>query len=309
MRYRSPVPDDTQVSAARLRELLDTLRTALARTSQVSPSALPLRNEQTGLVAFLDTVLAALARHSAASVVQAPAAHPTLCGPLERTLAAWRAQVARALGPAKAAVVRDLLAAAAPNFMDILDVADDENRHSAVIRWLLDPRCAPSIAGPALSALVRPLAQVDRWVGELRAALAADSVSVRREYTIAYEWAPEQPLDRIDLVISSPRFVLAIENKVRAREHDEQTRRYWDWLSRLPILHAGLFLSPSGSPPASEAFTPMSYLELLSCLLEGPVQAHPTQAEHLVLSGYVKALAADILLSELRVAVEGGPNQ
>jgi hypothetical protein len=103
----------------------------------------------------------------------------------------------------------------------------------------------------------------------MQRAIDTDSLSVHREYTIAYEWTDESRLDRIDIVISSPRFVLAVENKVWAREHGEQTRSYWDWLNRLTIRKAGLFLSPSGFPPASEAFKAVSYLELLSCFLEG----------------------------------------
>jgi hypothetical protein len=127
--------------------------------------------------------------------------------------------------------------------------------------------------------------------------------------------------------MSSPRFVLAVENKVLAREHGEQTRRYWDWLSKLaPVstnpgqdqstkpgqfqshlkfLSAGLFLSPSGFPPASGHFKALSYLELLSCFLED-LRATPTREEELVLSGYVKTLAAGILRSELRAISQGG---
>ena len=93
------------------------------------------------------------------------------------------------------------------------------------------------------------------------------------------------------------------------KEHGEQTRRYWDWLSRLPILRAGIFLSPSGFPPAADAFKALSYLELLSCLLEGPLHSTPAAGELLVLSGYVKSLATGILRSELRATSNGGPNQ
>jgi hypothetical protein len=144
------------------------------------------------------------------------------------------------------------------------------------------------------------------WVTEIRRAIDADSLSVHREYTIAYEWTDESRLDRIDIVISSPRFVLAVENKVWAREHSEQTRSYWDWLSRLPVRKAGIFLSPSGFPPASDAFKAVSYLELLACFLEGLLHSTPTREEQLVLSGYVKTLAAGILISELRAINQGG---
>jgi hypothetical protein len=44
----------------------------------------------------------------------------------------------------------------------------------------------------------------------------------------------------------------------------------------------------------------MSYLDLLPCILEGPLISTPTAAEKIVLESYVKTLAAGILRSELR---------
>jgi hypothetical protein len=294
-----------------LEELLDRLHVALEGTpfSLALPAA---RLESQGsLLEALRAVLEAVNRHSPGSIVPAPGLHSEFGDAVDAALRAWRKHVARALGQRKIAAAEKLLAGDAPDFMGILDVADDENRHSAALRWLLDPHCAPTIAGPALLALVARLDDPKRWAVEIRRAIDADALSVHREYTIAYEWTEESRLDRIDLVVSSPRFVLAIENKVRAKEHGEQTRRYWDWLSGLPLtlLRAGIFLSPSGFPPASDAFRALSYLELFSCLLEGPLHSTPALEEHLFLSGYTKNLAAGILRSELRAISDGGPNQ
>ncbi len=76
-----------------------------------------------------------------------------------------------------------------------------------------------------------------------------------------------------------------------AREHDDQTIAYWEWLAGHRVEHAALFLSPAGFPAASENFKPVSYLELLACLLEGPIRTKPAPAEELVLASYVKTLA------------------
>jgi len=53
---------------------------------------------------------------------------------------------------------------------------------------------------------------VDEWAAAVTAALRIDCVTVRREYTLGLEWQAFG-LDRIDLVISGPDFVIAIENK------------------------------------------------------------------------------------------------
>jgi hypothetical protein len=126
----------------------------------------------------------------------------------------------------KAEILKNLLGSTTPDFLSLLDLTDDENRHSAVLRWLLDPACAPTIAPSALIALTKRLDRSSDWAREIRAAFETRSIVVRREYTISREWTNENRLDRIDLVVSSRKFFLALENKVLAPEHDEQTRRY-----------------------------------------------------------------------------------
>jgi hypothetical protein len=204
------------------------------------------------------------------------------------------------LGPGKIAAVRRLLIHPVPDVLGLLGKTHDENLNSAVLGWLLDPRKAPSIALPALSRLVNWLADPDAWRQSFQEAIANDSLSVRTEYTIAREWTKEQRLDRIDIVVSGPRCVLAIENKIRAREHDAQTKSYWAWLEPLPLLRGGLFLSPSGLPPLSLGFRAISYLDLLSCLLEGPVRTAPAPCDEIVFASYVKTLSKGPLQSELR---------
>ena len=123
---------------------------------------------------------------------------------------------------------------------------------------------------------------------------------MRTEYTIAREWTAEDRLDRIDIVVSGPRCVLAIENKIRAREHDAQTESYWQWLEPLRLLRGGLFLSPGGLPALSPHFHAISYLELLSCLLEGTIGSKLTASEEILLASYVKTLSKGPLQPELR---------
>jgi hypothetical protein len=172
--------------------------------------------------------------------------------------------------------------------------------NSAMLAWLLDPRKAPGVALPALSCLVNRLGEPNAWRQRFQESIATDSLCVRTEYTIAREWTDEERLDRIDIVVSGPRYVLAIENKIRAREHDAQTESYWEWLEPLPLLRGGLFLSPSGFPALSPGFCSVSYLELLSCLLEGPASSSLPPGDEMLLASYVKTLSRGPLQPELR---------
>lgn len=226
---------------------------------------------------------------------------PELSSTLRGLQAALASRLERLLGPGKIDTLRQLLGQPVPDFLGLLGQTNHENLNSAVLRWLLDPREAPSIAPPALSRLVGWLNEPDSWRQSFQEAIANDSLCVRTEYTIAREWTEEQRLDRIDIVVSGPRCVLAIENKIWAREHDAQTESYWAWLEPLPLLRGGLFLSPAGLPPLSPGFRAISYLDLLSCLLEGPVRTQPSSREELVLASYVKTLSQGPLRPELRL--------
>jgi len=310
-----PQAGSLQVDSSDLRAFFDALRVALSSGRvALAPSIIA----DDGLLHALQRVLAAFDTRSRPaqtplSGLPAPHRSDNIIGPLRHTLEtirdAWLRRVRDTITREKAEVLKNLLGSTTPDFLGLLDLTDDENRHSAVLRWLLDPKCAPTIAPLALIAFTKRLDRSSDWAHEIRAALELGSIVVRREYTISREWTDEDRLDRIDLVVLSRKFFLAIENKVWAPEHDEQTRRYWEWMQSLKVLRAGILLSPSGFLPASEGFKSMSYLELLPCILEGLLVSTPTAAEKIVLESYVKTLAAGILRSELHAIQDWGEQQ
>jgi hypothetical protein len=209
------------------------------------------------------------------------------------------------LVPEKISVLRTLLRFPVPDFLGMFGLSMHENTHSCVLGWLLDPRTAPTIGPATLTALVARLEDREIWQGRIREATRRGTITVQRECPVAEEGTDEAHPGRVDLVVWGPDFVLAIENKVLAREHGEQTTDYWEWLAGFQIEHAGIFLSPAGFPATSRNFKPVSYLELLSCLLEGPVRAKPEPAEELVLASYVKTLAIGLLRTEFRAIHQG----
>jgi hypothetical protein len=85
--------------------------------------------------------------------------------------------------------------------------------------------------------------------------------------------------------VCGPGFVLAVENKVWSHEHGDQTTTYWGWLAPMSCLKRGLLISPSGLMASCQNFVAiLSYMELLSALLEAPARQTVTPTEEIVLA-------------------------
>ena len=92
----------------------------------------------------------------------------------------WSVRATMTLGMRRSAVLRRLLNDPAPDLLGIIRREDDENSHSDVLRWLLDPRKAPALAPVALRCLVARLHEAERWRTAVRDGCALGCVSVRR---------------------------------------------------------------------------------------------------------------------------------
>jgi len=296
------------LDSTRLRALLDGIRSGLSKgdvptgESSVAPSG------GGDTLASVRALLEALRKAPVVSPSDSSLSHRLdEHGPRFRQLLAalddaWIRRILARLGSTRVRALQSLMGRQVPDFLSLLGRANDENSNSDVLGWLLNPRHAPKVAPGALLRIVEVLDDPLTWKTHLQAAIATDTLAVRREYTIAREWPDEERLDRIDIVICSADFVLAIENKVWAAEHDGQTRGYWEWLKGLRVLHGGIFLTPAGMPPASEDFRSLSYLDLVGCLLEGPTHSKLNADEEIVLASYLKTLGGSVLRSEMAAA-------
>jgi hypothetical protein len=297
------------VDTDRIRGTLDAIHEALQRPQVPvrAPSSLTLDVDHTRITATLNTLLDILNRRNLNasctnwSMVPSPPGRD-LVEHLHALMRSWKKRVGAIIGPQKGRLL-DLLAQPIPDLLGVIQKAGDENAHSDVLRWLLDPREAKTIAPAALTKLVSFLdgEDKDKWQATIRQAIDKDSISVHREYIFGLESPCLDSRDRIDIVIRGPDFVLAIENKISSPEHEGQTAAYWRWLSTLPVRHAGFFLTPLGIEPECEKFNRLSYLQLLACLLEAPPGATNT-AEQVMLAGYVKTLAGYVLRREIHTA-------
>ncbi len=301
------------LNAARLRETLDGITRALDRpvlSSSVPTSALV--HDRHAVAESVRYVLDRLgnvdlsAIQALSGVVREYRTEDTaseLRDVFARLQAGWQDRVRTVLGVDKAPLVAQLLASPAPDVLRILGKEDDENAHSDLIAWLLNPWKAPVVAPHALRRLAARLDD-DDWRSRVADAVATGSLSVRREVVLAREFASGDDRSRVDITVSGPGFILAIENKVWSSEHSDQTQTYWDRMEPMRCLRGGLFLSPSGMAPTCSHFKPISYLELVSCLIEGASIAPISNSEEIVLGSYLKTLAREIIQVEMRAVRE-----
>lgn len=294
------------LEVGQLRGLLDRLSSALANPRLAAKAwAAKSLQDRTPILDGLRLLVGAVHGRDAPVLNQPVAWDPTLGPKISRLTTQLRdtylARVAAEVGPGKAVALRRLLSHSVPDLLAILGKTDEENAHSDVIRWLLDPREAKTIAPAALSALVKRLRPPTEWQRLISDAVRHHALSVRREYAIRMADSDEESQGRIDLLISGPGFRLVIENKVGSEEHDNQTNLYWQWLDRQPGLRlkGAMFLTPVGFHAQNRNFKPLSYMDLLTCLLEGPAQTPVEGVEETVLASYVKTLAAGVLRQEL----------
>lgn len=305
------------VDAPRLRDTLDSLRHALTAPSPraVFRAGETLVHDRTAVANSLREILARLdavdlaATRALSGVVREyrPEPQAAMLRELVTDLQhALRLNILARLGRPRITAIERLLSSEAPDVLRILGREDDENAHSDLIAWLLNPRRAPIVAIHALRQLTAALPDAARWSASLADAVADDAVSVRREVVLAREFSLGDDLARVDIVVSGPKFVLAIENKVWTKEHSDQTTTYWNWLSTLGdgVLKAGILLSPAAQTPSSEHFVSAPYLALVGALVEGATRAALTEIEELVLASYLKTLARHIIPVEMRVARE-----
>ncbi|HEY8945666.1 MAG TPA: PD-(D/E)XK nuclease family protein [Polyangiaceae bacterium] len=223
----------------------------------------------------------------------------------------WRARVLLQFGLRRVPLLRSLLQEPAPDVLHILRKEHDENAHSDILRWLLDPRSAPTLAPGILRRLVARLPDADKCRAALEEGLGLGCVYVRRESVIGNDLNEDDNRDRIDLMIEAPRLVVGIENKISASEHEGQTSSYERWLRALSKskngsngskLSAGLFLSPSGMPASSSFFASLSYFELCICLLDAVTdELLPTERQ--ILAGYMKTLETRILRAQFQAVL------
>lgn len=150
------------------------------------------------------------------------------------------------------------------NIFDALGVARAEIRHSNFLAWLLDPAeshgCGELFLNAVLIDLLRETSRARRPLSPLDLdGEQLQGVEIRREWR------------HIDLLIrcASPRFVIAIENKIDSAEHSNQLERYRQIVDESFPREQCLFvfLTPDGEEASDEEWVSYSYRRLHAALL------------------------------------------
>lgn len=135
-----------------------------------------------------------------------------------------------------------------------------EIRHSAFLRWLLDPSETHGLNDYILQKLLKRISQ--RSVDNYDAAptiFDVESWDLRKAEVLA-EW------QNVDLLIVSDtdKFVVAIENKVDSSEHSDQLQRYKKLVEkRFPeYKRMFVYLTVDGEVPSDDAYAVLNYQEL-----------------------------------------------
>jgi hypothetical protein len=150
------------------------------------------------------------------------------------------------------------------NLFTALDLVSYEVRHSAFLRWLLDPGETHGLGDYFLKLFLKAavtrslpdtsnvpsLFDIDDW--------DLDGAEVVRE---------RQNID-VFVLDSEHQLAVVIENKVGTGEHSEQLSRYREWAERAYPYYRHLFvyLTVSGEAPSDEAYAPVSYSDLADLL-------------------------------------------
>lgn len=184
-----------------------------------------------------------------------------------------------------------------PNLFYILKLENAEIRHSSFLAWLLNPQGSHQLGSLFLKHFLRG-AFAHRslpWIDEFKVdQLDLDTVLVRREW------------QRIDLLIETPQFVIAIENKILSGEHSNQLKRYRDVLERaFPDRKKGyVFLTPEATSPTEEddqqVWNQYSY-EDIAATLGSVLEIHGTSLSPRVrtyIEDYLLVLRREIMVND-----------
>ncbi len=188
---------------------------------------------------------------------------------LPRLDAARESRLHAGLGERKLEVLRRYLRAPGGDLLGVPGRERSENAHSDLLRWLMDPGSAPHIAPAILGKLVGMLEPQAGWRERLERDLAARSITVRREVCLGVELGSTEAKDRVDVLVASPEFLLAIKKQVGSAEHDNQRESFAEWLGGAPqeILTGGGGLAV---PARRKSIVFMDVLDrLLDSLLRG----------------------------------------
>lgn len=136
-----------------------------------------------------------------------------------------------------------------PNIFEILQVQHYEIRHSNFLAWLLDPNGNHGLGDAFLKHFLLDVLKDERSVNKK----VSDINKLKNQKCIVY-----RELENIDLVIAFDDLVIAIENKVKSKEHSDQLKKYIKVIEDRFVGKDAVFVYLT--PSATEASLPDKYI-------------------------------------------------
>ena len=181
------------------------------------------------------------------------------------------------------------------NIFRTLNIVNNEIRHSNVIAWLLDPYETHKLKDEFTKLLVRDIYSQNKLLykdANLENVFLWDfsDIKIFREK------------DHIDILILDEKnaFILAIENKLRSKEHDNQLTRYkkliYDRYPKSKFKHMFTYLTIEDEEPSDVDWGSYSYnslvhlIEKLTKQVQGPIK--------LFLDNYIEIIRRDIMTDD-----------
>lgn len=177
------------------------------------------------------------------------------------------------------------------NLFRVLGISQTEIRHSNLLAWLLDPRGNHQLGNAVLREFLRDII-VNGQVNECFELL----LSNQNDFIVRREWK------HIDILLISyaTKTVIAIENKVNARESKTQLNRYRNILEEEfkreeRWTHVYLFLTPDGDEPSDANWDILTYEDIVGDI-ERALQGLDLLPEvKLLIENYLDVLRREIM--------------
>ena len=179
------------------------------------------------------------------------------------------------------------------NLFDILKITRTEIRHSNMLAWLLSPNENHGLGDSILRGFVQYVITAFSDDADVFKTLLMDF----HGFIIQREW---QNID-ILAISDDEKFVLCIENKIDASEHDNQLNRYRKDVEKTYPDYKRMFiyLSPDGTEASdSDNWCSMSYTDVLSIIENARKKTRLLPDPALLIDNYLDTIRRDIVGDE-----------
>lgn len=145
------------------------------------------------------------------------------------------------------------------NIFDVLNIVHAEVRHSSVIAWLLDPNGTHGLGDNFLKLFLKYFISNNKSSLSNIINLFTIEFLNLKNVEIRKEW------NHIDILVliedKEEKLVIAIENKIKTKEHSNQLQRYREIVEKKFTNYTKLYiyLSPDGLIPSDENWSILSY--------------------------------------------------